>query len=45
MNGDFHVADDGVGFHIGDNMFFLSKSEREKRAKEAEEDLTSESEE
>jgi hypothetical protein len=43
MNGDFHVADDGVGFHIGDNMFFLSKADRELRAREAEENLATES--
>jgi molybdopterin-containing oxidoreductase family membrane subunit len=30
LNGDFHVADDGVGYHIGDNLFFLGKSDREK---------------
>lgn len=29
MNGDFHVADDGVDFHIGDNLFFLGKTDRE----------------
>ena len=43
LNGDFHVADDGVGFHIGDNMFFLSKAEREKRTREAEEESLKES--
>jgi len=43
MNGDFHVADDGVGFHIGDNMFFLSKADRKKRARDAEENLARES--
>jgi molybdopterin-containing oxidoreductase family membrane subunit len=25
LNGDFHVADDGVGSHIGDQMFFVGK--------------------
>jgi hypothetical protein len=30
MNGDFHVADDGVDCHIGDNMFFLGKADRKK---------------
>ena len=43
LNGDFHVADDGVGFHIGDNMFFLSKAEREMRAGEAEENTETDS--
>jgi len=37
LNGDFHVADDGIGFHIGDNMFFLSRADREKRAMKTEE--------
>ncbi len=38
MNGDFHVADDGVGFHIGDNLFFLNKADRAKLAEESDED-------
>ena len=25
LNGDFHVADDGVGSHIGDQLFFVQK--------------------
>ncbi len=28
LNGDFHVADDGVGSHIGDQMFFIGKADR-----------------
>jgi len=43
LNGDFHVADDGIGFHIGDNMFFLSKADREKRAMKTEENPPAES--
>ncbi len=40
MNGDFHVADDGVGFHIGDNLFFLGKTARKKlREERASEEL------
>jgi molybdopterin-containing oxidoreductase family membrane subunit len=35
LNGTFHVADDGVGSYIGDVFFFLPKSERQKRVKEA----------
>lgn len=35
LNGDFHVADDGVHSHIGDVFFFLPKREREKKVKEA----------
>jgi molybdopterin-containing oxidoreductase family membrane subunit len=30
LNGDFHVADDGVDCHIGDNLFFLSRADRER---------------
>ncbi len=29
LNGDFHVADDGVGSHIGDQMFFVGKKAKE----------------
>jgi molybdopterin-containing oxidoreductase family membrane subunit len=36
LNGDFHVAEDGVSSHIGDVLFFLPKEEREKIIKEAE---------
>ena len=25
LNGDFHVADDGVGSYIGDQLFFVKK--------------------
>jgi len=35
LNGDFHVADDGVNSHIGDVLFFLPKEEREKALQEA----------
>jgi hypothetical protein len=29
LNGDFHVADDGVGSYIGDQLFFVQqKTER-----------------
>ena len=37
LNGDFHVADDGVDCHIGDNLFFLGKADRAKIAAEAKE--------
>ena len=40
MNGDFHVADDGVGFHIGDNMFFLRKADREKPGNESDKSVS-----
>jgi Ni/Fe-hydrogenase subunit HybB-like protein len=29
MNGDFHVADDGVGFHIGDHLFLVQHEPEE----------------
>ncbi|MBW2476376.1 MAG: polysulfide reductase NrfD [Deltaproteobacteria bacterium] len=29
LNGDFHVADDGVGSYIGDQMFFIKKGSKE----------------
>lgn len=44
MNGDFHVADDGVDFHIGDNLFFLGKTDRQKFSKREEETLPKETE-
>jgi hypothetical protein len=45
MNGDFHVADDGVGFHIGDNMFFLRKADREKPGNESDKNVSAVAEE
>ena len=30
LNGDFHVADDGVGSHIGDQLFFVRQQDRER---------------
>ena len=44
MNGDFHVADDGVGFHIGDNMFFLRRADRDRLVAEADEKRSAKSE-
>jgi molybdopterin-containing oxidoreductase family membrane subunit len=44
MNGDFHVADDGVDCHIGDNMFFLGKADRKQLLQQEAEDQTEESE-
>ena len=35
LNGDFHVADDGVGSHIGDQMFFVGKTKNELPKEEA----------
>ena len=32
MNGDFHVADDGVGSYIGDQMFFVPQKTNEEPA-------------
>jgi molybdopterin-containing oxidoreductase family membrane subunit len=29
LNGDFHVADDGIGFYIGDQMFIVQKRAEE----------------
>jgi len=29
LNGDFHVADDGVGYYIGDQLFFVSHHDDE----------------
>ena len=29
LNGDFHVADDGVSSHIGDQLFFVGKQKRD----------------
>jgi hypothetical protein len=25
MNGDFHVADDGIGYYIGDQLFLVKQ--------------------
>ncbi|MBE0576496.1 MAG: polysulfide reductase NrfD [Desulfuromonadales bacterium] len=44
MNGDFHVAEDGVGFQISDNLFFLRKSDREKDINGSDENATATSE-
>jgi Ni/Fe-hydrogenase subunit HybB-like protein len=30
LNGDFHVAEDGVGSHIGDQLFILGPAARQK---------------
>lgn len=27
LNGDFHVADDGIGSHIGDQLFFVGRQD------------------
>ena len=29
LNGDFHVADDGVGSYIGDKLFLIQQEEQE----------------
>jgi hypothetical protein len=31
LNGDFHVADDGVGSHIGDQLFFIDKQQEHEK--------------
>ena len=39
LNGDFHVADDGVGSHIGDQLFFVSQQEQEQEGDEEEREV------
>ncbi len=36
LNGDFHVAADGVSSHIGDQMFFIGKRQKEREKEKAE---------
>ncbi len=31
LNGDFHVAADGVGSHIGDQLFFVGKQDQDEK--------------
>jgi hypothetical protein len=33
MNGDFHVADDGVGSFIGDQLFLVEQHEEDSEPK------------